>query len=249
MNPKTNHQKIPIENTNISTKTFFLSGDLIYGSYIHRGPTMKESLIDSAETQRLLEQVRAGDKEAIDQLLVRCRTYLCNVVEMRLGDRLRQRIDASDLVQETQMEAVRRLEEFLRKEPMPFRLWLRQIAHDRLLKAHRRHVRAARRDVTKEVPLPEKSSLMLARQLLSDRSTPSQHVSKREQTHLVRHALIQLPEVDREILLMRHLEELSYPEIGYVLGTSSDAARKRYGRALLHLAKVFPGNNLTEQQI
>ena len=146
------------------------------------------------------------------------------------------------------MEAVRRLEEFLRKEPMPFRLWLRQIAHDRLLKAHRRHVRAARRDVTKEVPLPEKSSL-LARQLLSDRSTPSQHVSKREQTHLVRQALTQLPEVDHEILLMRHLEELSYPEISYVLGISSDAARKRYGRALLRLAKVFPGNNLTKQQI
>jgi len=204
---------------------------------------------DSAEVQRLIDHVRAGNPEAIDQLFGYYRTYLNKVIEMRLVPQIHPRLDASDVVQETQLEAVRRIKNYLEQEPVPFRLWLRQIAHDQLLKARRRHMKAAKRSMNREMPLPDRSSLQLAKQLIAGGSTPSQHVSKQEQARHIREALMQTSEVDREIILMRNLEELSYHEIGYILGIDADAARKRHGRALLRLGKILNEKGLSESQI
>ena len=134
----------------------------------------------SAETQRLLQQVRTGDRQAFEQLLAQPRPYLRQLVELRLDPKLRPRVDPSDVVQEAQIEAVRRLDAYLEQTPLPFRLWLRQLAHDRLLMMHRRHVKAARRAVGQEVALPERSSLLLAQQLLAVGSTPSQQLDQQE---------------------------------------------------------------------
>jgi RNA polymerase sigma-70 factor, ECF subfamily len=204
---------------------------------------------DSAETQRLLQQARAGDRQGFEQLLAMHRPYLRRLVELRLDPRVRPRVDPSDVVQEAQIEAVRRLADYLRHSPMPFRLWLRQLAHDRLLMMHRRHVQAARRDVGREVALPEHSSLLLARQLLAAGSTPSEKLDQQELARRVREAVAQLPEADREVLLMRTFEGLSFDEVGCLLGVDPDAARKRHGRALLRLHQLLSEGGLTESQL
>ena len=110
---------------------------------------MDEVKPDSSETQDLLRQIEAGDRQAFERLFGRYRAYLLQVVEVRLDPKLRARVDASDVVQETQLEALRRLPDFLARRPMPFRLWLRKTAQERLLVAWRQHVEAGRRSVTR----------------------------------------------------------------------------------------------------
>src|SRR5262245_30277489 len=156
---------------------------------------MDEFTPDSEETRRLLEQVRAGDSPALDELLARHRPYLEQLVGLRLDPRLRPRVDPSDVVQDAQLEAVRRLDAFLQK-PAPFRLWLRQLAHDRMLMLRRFHLGAARRAVHREAALPEHSSLLLAGQLLAAGSTPSQRLAQQELARRVRLAVDQLPAAD-----------------------------------------------------
>jgi RNA polymerase sigma-70 factor (ECF subfamily) len=204
---------------------------------------------DSAETESLLQQVRAGDRRAFDQLFARHRPYLCRFVALSLDPKLRARLDPSDLVQEAHLEAVRRLPAYLAQSPMPFRLWLRQIAQDHLRNARRDHVETARRSVQREVPLPDHSAHLLAQQLLASGSTPSQQLHQDELARRLRGALAQLPEVDREILLLRNCEELSYQEASYVLGIEPAAARKRHSRALLRLHQVLFAGGLTESQL
>ena len=210
---------------------------------------MKEEPKDSAETQELLRQARSGEPEALDQLFACYQTYLRQIIEMRLDTEIRQRLDASDVLQETQMEATRRFTDYLEREPVPFRLWLRQIAHDRLLKARRRHIGTHLRSIAREIPLPDNSSLQLVRQLVASGSTPSQHIAKKELAGCVRRALGKLPDADREILLMRTFEKLSYGEIGYILGIDEAAANMRHVRALMRLSKVLRENGLTESKI
>src|SRR5262249_10219687 len=121
---------------------------------------------DSPETIELLKQARMGDRQALEQLFGGYRPYLRRFVELRLDPKLRARVDSSDILQEAQLEAVRRLNDYLERPPMPFRLRLRQITSDRLLKMRRHHVATARRSVEREMPLPEQSSMVLAQQLL-----------------------------------------------------------------------------------
>jgi RNA polymerase sigma-70 factor (ECF subfamily) len=207
---------------------------------------MDQSFPDSPSTQRLLDQVRAGDRQAFEQLLAEYRPYLRQLVELRLDPKLRPRVDPSDIVQEAQIEAVRRLDAYLAQTPMPFRLWLRQLAHDRLLMMRRRHLNAARRAVRQEVALPERSSLLLAQQFFAGGSTPSQKLDREDLARRVRQAVAQLPDTDREVLLMRTFEGLSFEEVGYLLEIDAAAARKRHGRALLRLHKILSAKGLTE---
>jgi RNA polymerase sigma-70 factor, ECF subfamily len=207
---------------------------------------MDEVTPDSAETDRLLRQAQAGDARALGQLLARYRPYLHQVIALRLDPQLRPRVDPSDVVQETELEAFRRLADYLERRPMPFRVWLHKTACERLLNLHQRHVGAARRSLRREVPLPERSSLLLARRLLAGGSTPSQRLSRREVARLVSEALGRLGEADREILLMREFEGLSYEEAGCALGIDPTAARKRYGRALLRLQLLLAASGLLE---
>ncbi len=207
---------------------------------------MGEVTPDSDETDRLLQQARAGDRRAFEQLFALYRPYVRQVIALRLDSRLRGRVDPSDVVQETQMEAFRRLGDFLRRQLMPFRVWLRKTAFECLLKLREQHVDAAKRSRRREVPLPEGSSLLLAQQLLRAGSTPSQQLSRREMARQVNQALAQLPEADREVLLMRNYEGLSYEEVSATLEIAPAAARKRYGRALLRLQKLLTERGLLE---
>ena len=195
--------------------------------------------LDSAETQRLLDRARAGKPRAIDHLLEHHRPYLRRLIELRLDPGMRARVDPSDVVQDAQLEAVRRMSTYLELPPMAFRLWLRQLAFDRLLMMRRRHVEAAQRTVNRDVALPDRSSMALARQLIDSRPTPSESVSRRELAQRVHQAISRLTEADREIILMRNFEGLSNQEVARVLQVKPDAASQRYGRALLRLRKLL----------
>jgi RNA polymerase sigma-70 factor (ECF subfamily) len=210
---------------------------------------MSEAQPDTTETACLLEQARAGDRRAVAQLLDRHREYLRRFVELRLDPRLRPRVDPSDIVQEAQLEALGRLDGYLERPPMPFRLWLRQIALDRALKARRRHVGTARRTLDREVRLPEQPSLLLAGRLLAGGSTPSQQLDRRELARRLRRALAELPEADREVILMRHFEGLSNPEVGCLLGIDPATVSKRHGRAMLRLHRLLFEGGMTESQL
>jgi RNA polymerase sigma-70 factor (ECF subfamily) len=200
---------------------------------------------DSATTLRLLEQVQAGDREAFNRLFERHRSALTEFIDLRLDPGVRTRVDPSDVVQETQMEAFRRLGDFLERRPMPFRMWLRKTAFDRITKARRFH-RAGRRTVGREAALPDRSSLILARQFLARDLSPSQQLADRELVQRIRQVLDRLTESDRQILLMRNVENLPYEEAACLLNVDAVTARKRYGRALLRLRKLLRDDGLLE---
>jgi RNA polymerase sigma-70 factor, ECF subfamily len=201
---------------------------------------------DSGEIRSLLEKVRAGDRRAFEQLFAQERKALRRFVDLRLDPRLRARVDASDVVQEAQMEAFQRLEDYLKRQPMPFHLWLRKTTYERLQKIRRYHVEAARRSVDREVHLPDRSSLLLAQQFFTGGPTPSKQLARREIARLVNESVGQLPDIDREILVMRNLEGLSYEEVSCLLEIDAVTARKRYGRALLRLRKLLVERGLLE---
>ena len=210
---------------------------------------MSDERPDAEETERLLGRAEAGDRAAFDQLFVAHLPYLRRVVELRLDPRLRPRVDTSDVVQETHLEALRRLAAYLGRRPLPFRLWLRQIACDCALKARRHHLGAARRDLAREVALSEQSSLALAGQLAAGGSTPSRQLGRRELARRLREAVERLPRADREVILLRHFEGLSNQEVGCLLGEAPGTVSKRHGRALLRLHKLLFAGGLTESQL
>jgi RNA polymerase sigma-70 factor (ECF subfamily) len=203
---------------------------------------------DADETQALLQQIRAGDRQAFEQLFARHQGYLHRLVELHLDPRLRSRLDPSDVVQETQLEALSRLNAYLERPPLPFRLWLRQIACDRATKARRYHLGAARRAVVREVPLPEESSLVLARQLLAGGPSPSEQLDDRELAFRLRQAVAQLPEADQQVVMLRHFEGLSNQEVACLLGIEPATSSKRHGRAMLRLHRILFEGGLTGSQ-
>jgi RNA polymerase sigma-70 factor (ECF subfamily) len=209
---------------------------------------MDEMAADSAETQGLLELVCAGDRAAFDRLFALHRPYLQKVIALRLDQRLRARVDPSDVVQEAQLEAYRRLPDFVARRPMSFRLWLRKTAQERLLMLRRFHLGAARRDAGREVPWPDDSALQLARGLLTSDPTPSQAFAGHERAQQVREAVARLPAADREILVLRNLEGLANAEVAELLGIDPATASRRYGRALLRLREVLVSLGLKGSQ-
>ncbi len=195
---------------------------------------------NSAETNRLLEQARAGDKEALNALFARHRPRLRRMVELRLDRRLLARIDASDVIQEAHVEAVGRLEEYLSAPRYPLFLWLRLIVGERLLKLHRHDLGTRMRDAGLEVSiyrgaLPEASSAAQAAQLLGKHTSPTQAAVRAERMLRLQEALNTLDSMDREVLSLRHFEELSLAETAMSLGIEESAAAKRYIRALKRL--------------
>ena len=188
---------------------------------------MNETVTDSTETRRLLARLQAGEAEASEELLAQHRAYLHQIIDMRLDAQTRRRVDVSDVVQETQLEAARRLAEYLRRQPMPFRVWLRKTAHERLSKLRQQHVAAEKRSVQREAALPYRSTFQLAQRLLGGGSTPSAQVGRRELADRVRRAIGQLEELDREIVLMLDIEGLSSQQVGYVLDLEPATVRRR----------------------
>jgi RNA polymerase sigma-70 factor (ECF subfamily) len=195
------------------------------------------------EMEPLLVKASGGDQSAFDRLFHRFRSELRQFIDVRLDRRLRSRFDASDVVQEAQLEAFRRLNEFLARRPMPFRVWLHKTAHQRLARLRRDHLKTAKRAADRERELPDQPSAVVVRKLVGAASlSPSQHLARREAGEQVHRALTELPEADREILLMRTVDGLSYDEAACILEIEPAAARKRYGRALLRLRRlVFAG--------
>lgn len=209
---------------------------------------MLDRSADSAATQRLLMRISTGDRDAFNELFDRHRKDLRRAVGLRLDPQLRARIDESDVVQEAQLEAFRRLDDYLARRPMPFGLWLRKTAQERISNHRRNHLGAARRSVHREQCFPEKSSMMIAAALLARGSSPSRRAIVRDHRRLVSEAIAELDELDREILLMRNVEGLSQVEIAQVLDLSHEAVRKRYGRALVKLQRLLAAKGITEAE-
>jgi RNA polymerase sigma-70 factor (ECF subfamily) len=199
---------------------------------------------NSAESVDLIERAQAGDREALNALLARHRDRLRRMVEMRLDTRLQARLDASDVLQEAYVEVVERLEEYLRDPKLPLFLWLRLVVGERLLKLHRHHLGTQMRDVGREVSLfrgalPAASSAALAAQLFGQHTSPTQAVVRAERILRLQEALNTLDPMDREILSLRHFEELTAAEAARVLGIEESAAAKRYFRALKRLKEIL----------
>jgi RNA polymerase sigma-70 factor, ECF subfamily len=199
---------------------------------------------NSAESVAAIEQARAGDQEALHALLAKHRARLRRMVEMRLDSRLQARLDASDVVQDAFLDVVGRLEEYLREPKLPLFLWLRLVVGERLLKLHRHHLGTQMRDAGREVSLfrgalPAASSAALAAQLLGKHTSPTQAIVRAERILRLQEALNTLEPLDREMLSLRHFEELTAAEAARVLGIEEAAAAKRYFRALKRLKDIL----------
>lgn len=195
------------------------------------------------DTEELLEQAAHGDASARDRLLARHRERLRKMIACRLDRRLKARVDPSDVVQEVLAEASRKLDRYLRDRPLPFYPWLREIAWEQLVALHRRHVRAQKRTVRLEEPgfldLPEDSAAELARRLVDTGSSPSQRLLREELRQRLQEALMRLREPDREVLVLRHLEQLSVAQTAEVLEASPGAVKVRHLRALARLRALL----------
>jgi RNA polymerase sigma-70 factor (ECF subfamily) len=199
----------------------------------------------SAQRQRLLEDFAAGNKPALDALLASYRDELREYIQLRLDPRLAQRLDASDVVQEVQITVIQRMDDYLTRRPMSFPLWLRRTALDRLSDLRRHHHRR-RRSVKAEADLPSRTSLALARSIIDPGSSPSLNLAADELATELNRALSELPEADREILVMRQLERLPFKDIALILDIDASTAGKRFARALLKLEEVLRRRGLME---
>ena len=206
---------------------------------------METSLFhEPSEICQLLSQAAAGDRGALDELFSRHQERLWRMVRLRLSRRLQGRIDETDVVQEAFVEASRKIGEYLANPQAPFFLWLRQLTLLKLAELHRRHLgvemRAAHREVSiYNGALPEASSVSLAAQLLGKLTSPSQAAIRVEKQMRVQEALDGMSLVDREILSLRHLEQLSNAEAAHVLGLSPSGATARHVRALKRLRAII----------
>lgn len=197
------------------------------------------------QTERLVEAARLGDAKAAEQLLGLHREPLRRLIAARMDPVLLRRLDASDIVQDVLLEANQRLASYLQNPDMPFHLWLRHLAQDRIIDVHRRHRQAQRRSVDREESLQaagwadNPSAADWAAQLVDPSATPASEALRRELFRRVTAAFLQLSEADREILLLRHQEQLSNQEAAVVLGLSEAAASMRYLRALRRLRAIL----------
>ncbi len=199
---------------------------------------------EAEKTNELLEAARQGDREAINRLLERHRAALRRLVQMRLDPKIQRRVDVSDVVQDTLLDANRRLAEYLANPAMPFHLWLRNIARDRIIDSHRRHRVSGKRSVDREQRLAvpaanDRSTMELAAQICDRERTPAAEATMRELARRFHDALEQLDDSDREVLVMRHFEQLSNQEVSQALGLSQPAASMRYLRAMRRLRELL----------
>jgi RNA polymerase sigma-70 factor, ECF subfamily len=195
--------------------------------------------------QDLIDRAGGGEVAARHELLEHYRDHLRRMVGARLDRRLAPRVDPSDVVQEALADASRRMDEYLEDRPLPFFAWLRQLAGERLIDAHRRHVLSQRRSINRESrpsDLPDDSAVTLAQRLVSDDTSPSNRLIREESRGRVLEALAGLSPRDRDVLVMRHLEQLSTAEIADALGVSVGAVESRLLRALLRLRGRMESN-------
>jgi RNA polymerase sigma-70 factor, ECF subfamily len=207
----------------------------------------QEDLMDRhPDDSELIRFAAAGDGAALASLWERHRPRLRQVIQLRLDRRLRRRVDPSDVLQEAYIDLAVRLPDYARERPMPIFLWIRLVTVQRLMQVHRLHLGTALRDAGREVslqagPLPQASSASLAAQLLGRFTSASQAAVRAEQRLWLEQALNTMDAIDREIIVLRHFEELRNGEVAQVLGLSKAAASKRYVRAMMRLQTVLLG--------
>jgi RNA polymerase sigma-70 factor, ECF subfamily len=204
------------------------------------GPAMTDH---SADPNDFLPHSPGGE-DALEDLFQRSRERLRRMVEFRLDRRLQGRVDASDVLQDAFLEASQRFEEYRRNPAMPVFLWLRFLVAQRLITLHRRHLGVQARDASLEVsldygPLPAACSEALAAQLLGSFTSPSAAAVRAERAARLQEALNAMDPIDREVLSLRHFEQLSRAETAQVLGITESAAGKRYLRAVQRLKKLL----------
>lgn len=202
------------------------------------------------QTQDLLQGAAGGDADAVNRLFERHRESVRKLIALRMDRQMVRRVDASDVVQDVLIEAAARLREYLADPQLPFHLWLRGLAQDRMIDLHRRH-RAQKRDVSREQPLAagaqfDRSSFNLAAQLADAGLTPAAAAIKEELEQRFWSAIDRLDDSDREIILMRHAEHLGNSEAAAALGLSPAAAGMRYLRAIRRLRAELGGEAIEE---
>jgi RNA polymerase sigma-70 factor (ECF subfamily) len=206
--------------------------------------TMHRMWPEADKTEELLSAARRGESRAINRLLERHRSAVRRLVQMRLDQRIQRRVDVSDVVQDVFVEANRRLRQYLNNPAMPFHLWLRHIARDRIVDAHRRHRVSAKRSIDREQAMVapagmDRSTRELAAQLCDQQLTPAAAATQKELTRRVEQAITRLSDQDAEIILMRHYEQLTNQEAALALELSEPAASMRYLRAIRRLRALL----------
>jgi RNA polymerase sigma-70 factor (ECF subfamily) len=199
---------------------------------------------DPSESSDLLHRAGQGDAQALGQLLQTHRQRLRRMVRLRLDPRLQGRIDPSDVIQETYLEAAERLAEYLRDPKIPFFLWLRLLTGQKLLELRRHHLGTQARDAARELSIyqgamPEASSACLAAQLLGKRTAPLEAAIRAEMKLRLQEALNGMEPMDREVLALRHFEQFNNAETAQLLGISESGASSRYLRALKRLKDIL----------
>ena len=199
---------------------------------------------ETGEPDDLLKRVRAGDGDALAELFDRHRDRLKRMVRLRLDRRLQGRVDPSDVLQDAYLDVARRAAEYADNPAMPLYLWLRFLTGQRLLMIHRHHLGTQMRDAGQEVSLhrgaiPQASSASLAAVLLGLHTSPTQAALRAEMQLRLQEVLNSMEHLDREVLVLRHFEELSNNETAEVLGLQKSAASNRYIRALKRLKSAL----------
>jgi RNA polymerase sigma-70 factor (ECF subfamily) len=205
------------------------------------GTVMKDP---PSETVRMLARLQAGDRRALSDLFQRHRERLRKMVELRMDPRLTGRIDASNVLQDGFLDLSKQVESYLSDRRLPVFLWLRLVVSDRLAMVHRQHLGTAMRDGGREIslyrnPLPRVSSAALASMLLGRLASPPNAAIRAGQILQVQEAVNSLDPLDREVVALRHFEQLTRGETAVVLGITEEAGAKRYIRALKKLKTIL----------
>lgn len=194
------------------------------------------------DERELLERVAQGDADARAAFIEHYREPLLRIIGVHLDARVRTRVDPADVLQDMAVEALQRFDDYARNPTMPPFLWLRFLAVQRVQLIHRVHLGAGQRDVRRELRAgcgSGTNSADLAALLVSGRTTPSQAAIRRETQAQIREALDQMDPLDRDVLVLRHFEQLKNVEAAQCLGIEPTAASKRYQRALRRLGELL----------
>lgn len=198
---------------------------------------------ENHQIAELLDRAATNDSSAVGQLMMLHRARVRKMLSIRMTNDLATRVDPSDVVQETIMEATRLLPQYLSHRRICFYPWLRDLAIRRLIQLHRRHVLAAKRSIKREAAqlawLPDESKVELAGRLVHSGTSPSGRIQQQELLHRVQNALQELPESEREILVLKYLEELTAQEIAEILGTTERTVWRRHGRAIERIGLIL----------
>jgi RNA polymerase sigma-70 factor (ECF subfamily) len=199
------------------------------------------------DIDQLVERAGRGDTSATEQLFANHRQQLRRMVSVRIDPRIAARVDPSDVVQDVLIEAARRLDQYARTREIAFYPWLRQLAWERLVQLHRHHIGRQKRSVTREeaMRISNRSAAQIVQKLLTADTNPSARMMRRETFDRASQALEKLPAGYREVLVLRHLEQLSIAEIAQILGVAEGTVKSRHYRAILQLQKQLADESWT----